>query len=173
MKLIFSFFGRGFKDGLRMIAFISLLLLFSGCLKTYSEDSFDILTKGGNEWNVDKMVVTTIGYSSGTVVSREEHQNAGVFTFEGKNPEDDDCILKFDGSIELSADYNYFYGPFEEPYYFSYSDFTTNPDLLGASTIYEIIYLDRKKMTLYVQASLNAYYIGPFDYCFAFECSKL
>ncbi|MES2587657.1 MAG: hypothetical protein V4622_01680 [Bacteroidota bacterium] len=157
---------------MKYLIYLILFVSLSSCMKGESGRTWADVTKKGNVWHVDRMVVTRILYSSDKVEGQEEFFDVGDFTFLGEDNEDDDCALKFDGEVKLSPFYNYFYGPFELPLYFTSTQMYTEPDGVGVTCQYIISYLSKDKLNMYVQRELSPYYIGQYEFNFYFECSR-
>lgn len=159
------------------VLFIAPLFIFSGCLiKTNSDKHWTLLTKKGNVWHVDKMIVTTVNISnSPDFVERiDTILNPGDFIFEGSNYEANDCFVKFDGQVKLNPNFSEQFGPLNASYSTLSSSIIAelSPGNSATSIYFDIIYLKGDKLRLYTPRELNPYYTQIHDFNFTFECTR-
>jgi hypothetical protein len=120
-----------------------------------------LLSRKDGVWNVDKFTVNWFTPNGVHATKTEVFENAGEFTFVRTG---EDGHMSFSGSIPLDG--NNSYGPFYE----NESDVITSS--IDANTQYEIVFIDKKHLRMYVPRLSNAFFTQFFDYSFYIECSK-
>lgn len=166
------------KTNLRyFILCIAPIFFFSGCfLKTSSDKHWTLITKKGNVWHVDKMIITAVnvGNSPDYVERIDTVLNPGDFTFEGSNFEAEDCIVKFDGNVKLHPDYSERFGPLNANYFMATSSIIAelSPNVSGTTIYFDIIYLKDDKLRLYTAREFNPFITQVHDFNFTFECTR-
>lgn len=147
-----------------IINFIKLFFfstfILSGCIKTQTKAHRDLLTRKDGVWKVDKFTVNWFSPSGEFASKTEIFENQGEIIFEKKG---EDVTMTYTGTIQID---NSSYGPF----YDIETDITGST--LSGLTYYDIVYLDKKKMRLFVPRLTNSYWTQFYDYSFYIECSK-
>jgi len=160
-----------------IVSLLILILLFSGCIiKTNSNRHWIMLTKNGNVWHVDKMIITSINVSnSPDYVERiDTILDPGDFTFEGSKYDADDCFVKFDGNVKLHPNYPQSFGPINAGYFMAMSSIMAElaPNTIGTKINFDIIYLKNNKLRLYTPREFNPIITQVHDFNFTFECTR-
>lgn len=158
----------------RTFFLILFIGLFTGCIKTVSNNHFVKLTKKGNIWHVDKMRIVSFNLS-GSVLRDTTFLDPGDFIFETEETteESNEGNMIFNGSVKLNPIYSQTFGPFNFP--FEMLAETISAGFSGsynAETFFDITYLKKNKLNMFVQAPLNAFYTQSEDYNFYFECTR-
>ncbi|MBU3658488.1 MAG: hypothetical protein FGM14_01340 [Flavobacteriales bacterium] len=165
------------RNFLYSVLILAPLFFLSGCfIKTNSDKHWTLLTKKGNVWHVDKMIVTAVNVSnSPDFVERVDTiLNPGNFIFEGSDYEASDCILKFVGNVKLHPDFSEHFGPLNANYSMVTSSVVAdlNPSSYGSDINFDIVYLKGDKLRLYTPRELNPFITQIHDFNFTFECTR-
>ena len=147
-----------------------LLLLVSSCIKTASKKTWDIVSAGKGEWNIDELTVWSINYATETVAWDTTCFNPGTFRFYGSQ---EAAFYDLDAKIPMSTSS---LGPLINK---GLLCFATDLELILGSTAgfterigAQIVKIDRNELNLYCPSSLNTVLDGSNDASFYFKCSK-
>ena len=154
---------------LRLLS-IAALLALSACIKPAYEKTWDIISAGKGEWNIDELTITSIDGYSEIQEWDTTCYNAGSFKFYGTQE-----LAKYDLDAVLPLHYSTI-GPFlNYDMTCSSSDLDLKQEGVGVFKdfmVNKIIKLDRNEMILYCPSSLNTYLDIDNDVSFYFKCSK-
>jgi hypothetical protein len=154
---------------LKIIFLCGFVLVMQSCFKTSYKNTWDVITSGKGEWDIDYMEVTFKNYQSNLVEFKKTYESPGTLVFRGT----EDAPV-FDMNIQIQLQ-NIVFGPLENlpfTYFGSYLNLYLTQDLSGELIWAEILVLKKNKLVLYSPESMNSVIEGGWNLDFYFECSK-